>query len=168
MRRLGLDEVWWLVSPQNPLKGAAGMAPMRARLASARAVARHPRVKPMDIEVRLGTRYAVDTVRALKVRFPKVRFVWLMGADLLCELHRWKDWRGLAGAVPLVVVGRPGFVGPGLRAPASLWLRRWRRRGSRWTEGEPPAMFLLDIRQTPLSATMQRLAEPDWARRFGA
>jgi nicotinate-nucleotide adenylyltransferase len=159
--------VWWLVSPQNPLKDKAGMAPLKARLASARAVARHPRIRPTDIELKLGTRYAVDTVSALQKRHPKVRFVWLMGADLLPQLHRWHRWRALAQAVPLVVMARPGFAGPARLSPAMRWLGRWRRPVSRWTDAGLPAIILLDIRQTPLSATQRRAQDPDWARRFG-
>jgi len=171
MRRLRLDEVWWLVSPQNPLKDADGMAPMAARLGSARAVARHPRIRPTNIEAALGTRYAVDTVAALQRRYSGVRFVWLMGADLLGELHRWRRWRTLARMVPMVVMARPGYRGAAIRSPAMAWLRRWRRpagAAARWTELGTPAIIMLDIRETPLSATARRAAEPDWARRFGA
>jgi len=170
LRRLRLDELWWLVSPGNPLKSKDGMAPLAARLGSARVMARHARIRPTDIEAALGTRYAVDTVRALQRRFAGVRFVWLMGADLLPELHRWRRWRDLARLVPMVVMARPGFAGPARKAPAMAWLRRWRRpagMAARWTQGRLPAIILLDIRQTPLSATARRAADPDWARRFG-
>jgi len=169
MRRLRLDEVWWLVSPQNPLKPAKGMASLKARLASARAMARHPRIRPMAIEAALGTRFAVDTVAALQRRRPEANFVWLMGADLLGELHLWQRWRALARLVPIVVVARPGYVGAALRGPAMAWLRRWRRpaaAAARWDEAGIPALFILDSRQSRLSATERRAADPDWARRF--
>ena len=169
MRLLGLDEVWWLVSPQNPLKPVAGMAPMAARFASALAMARHPRIRPMLIEAELGTRYAVDTVTALKRLRPDIAFIWLMGADILPELHRWHRWRAFARAVPIAVLARPRYMGAALVSPAMAWLGRWRRPlGSirDWTRWTPPAIIVLSIRQTPLSATAIRAADPDWAEAF--
>ena len=97
MGALGLDEVWWLVSPGNPLKDKAkDMAPYDARLASARLMARRSRIKPTDFEAVTGTRYTVDTLKALMKRFPRHRFIWLMGEDTVAQFHQWKDWRGLA------------------------------------------------------------------------
>jgi nicotinate-nucleotide adenylyltransferase len=171
MRTLGLDEVWWLVSPQNPLKAVNGMAGLGARLASAEAVARHPRIRPTTVEVELGTRYAVDTVAALKRARPNTRFIWLMGADILPELHRWRRWRRFARLLPIAVLARPRFMGPALASPAMGWLRRWRQprgQAARWTEWPTPAIVILEIRQTPLSATALRAADPDWYRRYGA
>jgi len=112
LRRLGLDRVWWLVSPGNPLK-ARGPAPMAARLARARALMSHPRVVITDIEARLGTRHTARTLARLKALYPGVRFVWLMGADNLAGFHRWEDWERIAQAVPIAVFARPGA---GLRA----------------------------------------------------
>jgi nicotinate-nucleotide adenylyltransferase len=169
IRALGLDEVWWLVSPGNPLKPAAGMAPLAARLASARAMARHAPIRATAIEARLGTRYTVDTVRALQRRHPHVRFVWLIGADNLAQFHRWRDWRGIARAVPIAVVARPAYMGVALAGPAMAWLRRFRRRpeqARRWTMWRLPALVLLRFRLDPSSATSLRAADPDWARRF--
>ena len=175
MRLLGLDEVWWLVTPQNPLKPAAGMASLAARLASARAVARHPRIRPTGIEVELGTRFAVDTVTALQRRYPANRFIWLMGADILPQLHRWHRWRALARRVPIAVLARPRYMGAALVSPAMAWLRRWRQPSQResgrardWTTWTLPAIIVLDIRQTALSATAIRAADPDWANRLNA
>ncbi len=168
MRRLRLDEVWWLVSPQNPLKPARGMASIGARLASATAAARHPRIKAMTIEIDLGTRFAVDTVAALRRRQPDVRFIWLMGADILPELHRWRRWRAFARTVPIAVLARPRYEGPALAAPAMAWLRRWRRpeaQAGDWTRWTLPAIIFLNLRQTALSATAIRAADPDWHRR---
>jgi nicotinate-nucleotide adenylyltransferase len=168
MRLLGLDEVWWLVSPQNPLKPAAGMAPLEVRLASAEAAARHPRIKVTAIEADLGTRYAVDTVAALKAAFPAVRFIWLMGADILPELHHWHRWRAFVRSVPIAVVARPRYMGPALVAPAMAWARRWRRppgAARDWTRWTLPAIIVLEIRQTALSATAIRAADPRWADR---
>lgn len=169
MRLLGLDEVWWLVSPQNPLKSSRGMASLGARLASAVAAARHPRIRPMVIEVELGTIYAVDTVAALRRRRPDVDFIWLMGADILPELHRWRRWRRFAASIPIAVLARPGYRGAACLAPAMTWLRRWRRPRSaarHWTGWTAPAIILLDIRTTPVSATAIRAADPEWARRL--
>ncbi len=107
MKRFGLDGVWWLVSPGNPLK-ARGPAPLEQRMARARAVMQHPRVTVTDIEARLGTRYTAQTLAALQAHYPGVRFVWLMGADNLAQLHRWQDWRWIMGNVPVGVLARPG------------------------------------------------------------
>ena len=167
MRLLGLDEVWWLVSPQNPLKDRAGMAPHGVRIAFARAVARHPRLRVSGIETEMDTRYAVDTVRALQRRYPKMQFVWLIGADNLLQLHRWREWRQLAWAVPIAVLARPGYTDGSLRVPAMAWFRRWRHRASdagAWRDWKLPAIVMLDIRLSPLSATQLRARDPDWAR----
>ena len=168
LRLLDLDEVWWLVSPQNPLKPAADMAPLAARLASAHRAARHPRIKPSAIETELGTRYAVDTVAALQYRYPKARFIWLAGADILPELHRWHRWRGLLRRLPIAVLARPRYMGRALRAPAMAWARRWRRQqgtATHWPDWTLPAIVVLDIRATPVSATAIRAADPNWATR---
>ncbi|MCW1956464.1 nicotinate-nucleotide adenylyltransferase [uncultured Lentibacter sp.] len=106
LKRFGLDEVWWLVSPGNPLK-AEGPAPMAQRMAQARAVMVHPRVRISDFEARAGTRYTAETLRALMAVYPKVRFVWLMGADNLAQFDQWRDWRWIIEAVPLGILARP-------------------------------------------------------------
>ena len=106
---LGLDEVWWLVSPGNPLKPKRGMAPLAARVRSAREAARRAPIKVTAIERELGSAYTIDTLRALKRRFPRRRFVWLMGADNLAQFHLWKDWRGIAAEMPIAVIARPGY-----------------------------------------------------------
>ena len=169
LRRLGLDEVWWLVSPQNPLKPAAGMAPLSARIASARAAARHqPRIMVSAIEVELATRFAVDTVAALQHRHPRTRFVWLVGADILPELHRWHRWRDLMRAVPVAVLARPRYAGAALRSPAMAWARRWRRRAdvaAGWSEWSLPAIVVLGTPANPASATAIRAVDPNWAVR---
>ncbi|SDY45157.1 nicotinate-nucleotide adenylyltransferase [Jannaschia faecimaris] len=107
LKRLGLDRVWWLVSPGNPLK-ARGPAPLSQRMAQAQGVMNHPRVDVTDIEARLGTRYTSRTIAALRKRYPRVHFVWLMGADNLAQFHRWQDWRGIMTSVPIAVLARPG------------------------------------------------------------
>jgi nicotinate-nucleotide adenylyltransferase len=162
---LGLDEIWWLVSPGNPLKAKQGMAPLRARLASARLAARGAPIRVTAIERTLGTIYTADTLARLVRRFPKRRFIWLMGADNLAQFHRWRDWRRIAALVPIAVVTRPGYGGAALKAPAWGWLRRFVRPASMartWTMWRPPALVLLSLPPDPTSATALRAANPDW------
>ena len=165
-RALGLTEVWWLVSPGNPLKaGAADMAPLAARLASARAMARRAPIRPTAIEARLGTRYTVDTLAHLIHLYPRRRFVWLMGADNLAQFHRWRQWRRIARLLPIAVIARPGYEASALNAPAMGWLRRFvRPAGQRmtWTTWSLPALVLLRFRPDPTSATRARASDPDW------
>ena len=162
---LGLDEIWWLVSPGNPLKPQRGMAPLPARLASARRMARGARVEATAIERELGTVYTVDTLARLVRLYPKRRFIWLMGADNLAQFHRWRDWRKIAALVPIAVVTRPGYDGPALKAPAWGWLRRFVRPAAtarNWTMWRPPSLVLLSLPPDPTSATALRAANPDW------
>ena len=119
LRRLGLDAVVWLVSPQNPLKGERGTHPLAARMASAARYARGPRMQVSDAESRMGVRHTVDTVRALKARHPGVRFVWLMGADNLLTFHRWRGWTDIMAELPVAVVARPGALLKSRFAPAA-------------------------------------------------
>lgn len=171
IRALALDEVWWLVSPGNPLKPAEGMAPFAARLASAKAMARRAPIRASDIEVRLGTLYTVDTLHAIVERHPETRFIWLMGADNLGEFHLWRDWRRIAATVPIAVIARPGYDDAALAAPAMGWLRRYQRPACQakvWTEWSVPALVLLRFRPDPTSATQLRAADPAWDRRFSA
>lgn len=140
LARLGLDQVWWLVSPQNPLKTQAGMAPFAERFAGAkRLTAGDPRIVVSDLEARLGTRYSIDTMRALKRRFPRLSFVWIMGADILAEMPRWKRWRELLGLMPIVVFHRPGFAAMALGGPAAARLRRHRKAARVLADARAPA-----------------------------
>lgn len=107
IKAFGLDRVWWLVSPGNPLK-ARGPAPLARRIAAARRIMAHPRVDITGIEARLGTVATADTLARLRALYPGVRFVWLMGADNLAQLHRWQRWRSIMETVPVGVVARPG------------------------------------------------------------
>ena len=107
LKRLDLDRVWWLVSPGNPLK-TRGPEPLDKRMDRAREVMRHPRVEITDIESQLGTRYTAQTLARLRRLYPNVRFVWLMGADNMAQLHQWQDWRGIMETVPIGVLARPG------------------------------------------------------------
>ena len=168
LARLGLDEVWWLVSPQNPLKPVAGMAPVPRRLAEARAVARHPRIRVTDLEARLGTRYTAATLLRLTRRFPGNRFVWLMGADNLAQIDRWRAWQQIFHLVPVAVWARPSYC---FRALAAKAARRF--AGARLHENagrllpatDPPAWVFVHGRLNPLSATAIRTS-PE-ARRGG-
>jgi len=162
-----LDEVWWLVSPGNPLKRDAGMAPLPARFASARAAARGLPIRVTAIERELGTRYTIDTLRALRRRYPHLRFIWLMGADNLAQFHRWRGWRNIAALVPIAVIGRPGYDARAHSVRAMGWLRRFVRRpdqAGKWTEWRPPALVLLKLPPDPTSATALRAAKPHWHR----
>ena len=168
---LALDEVWWLVSPGNPLKPAAGMAPLAARFASARRQARRAPIRVSAIERELGTRYTVDSLRRIVRRWPERRFVWLMGSDNLAEFSRWKDWRGIARSMPIAVIARPGYDRRALATPAMAWLRRFRksaasvRNRSRWSA---PALVYLRFDPDSRSATAMRRGDPQWASRFPA
>ncbi|MGH6707034.1 MAG: nicotinate-nucleotide adenylyltransferase [Sphingomicrobium sp.] len=169
MEALKLDEVWWLVSPGNPLKPAKGMAPYAARLASARLKARRSRIRVSDFEARAGTRYTVDTVAALLRRWPRTRFIWLMGEDTVAQFHQWKDWRGLASMVPIAVLSRPGYDDDARAARAMGWLRRFVRPAAtarRWTDWSAPAITFLRLPPDRTSATRLRALNPDWHRRF--
>ena len=145
------------------------MAPLTDRLASAAAAARHPRIHATDIEQKMGTRFAVDTIAALQQRYPQHRFIWIMGADNLVQFHRWKTWRTLAKRVPIAVVSRPHYIGRSYLAPAMAWLRRFRRRSRtamQWTEWRLPAIVVIPIRLDPRSATAIRNRDPRWAERL--
>lgn len=107
MKRLGLDAVWWMVSPQNPLKSTKDMAPLAARMQSARRASHHPKIVVTDIEQHLGTRYTADTLARLRQYFPQTRFVWLMGTDNLRQVHRWQDWQEIFEKHPVCVLDRP-------------------------------------------------------------
>ncbi len=154
---LRLDTVWWLVSPQNPLKSDSGMAPLADRLAAGRAMATaDDRIVVTDIERELGTRYTVDTLRAIKARFAEVRFVWLMGADILMEIPRWKQWRTVFRTVPIAVFARPSYS---FRAETGYAARRFaaarveERKASSLAERRPPAWILLKTPLHPASAS---------------
>ncbi|MBF9151014.1 nicotinate-nucleotide adenylyltransferase [Novosphingobium jiangmenense] len=169
LQALRLDEVWWLVSPGNVLKPVEGMAPLAARLASARRQSRNAPIRATAIERELGTRFTVDTLRAIKRRYPKRRFVWLMGADNLAQFHRWKHWRQIASEMPIAVIARPGYDSAALASPAMAWLRRWRQRPGRFVSGamrSAPALTILRFDPDHRSASAIRAHDPDWSRRY--
>jgi|SRR5438270_583631 len=172
MAALGLDEVWWLVSPGNPLKeGAKDMAPFTARFAAARSLARRSRIGVSDFEQREGTRFTIDTVRRLKRRYPQHRFIWLLGSDTLPNFHLWRDWRDLSLEVPIAVIRRPGYDSAAHAARAMGWLRRFVHppgQAKQWTEWSAPAIIFLRLPPDPTSATAVRAQDPHWHRRTKA
>ena len=166
---LNLDEVWWLVSPGNPLKASEGMAPYAARIASARTMARRSRIKVSDFELKAGTVYTVDTVAALKKHHPDDAFIWLMGEDTVAQFHQWKHWRRLAAMLPIALISRPGYDDDARAARAMGWLRRFVHplaTARQWTEWSAPAIIFLRLPPDRTSATQLRALNPDWHRRF--
>lgn len=167
LKRLGLDEVWWLVSPQNPLKSDDGMEPLPTRVARARQLADHPRIRVDAPELLLGTRYTLDTVRALRRLYPRARFVWLMGADILPQLVHWLGWRELFSAIPIAAFARPGWSYPALASAAPRAFARYRMAAGqerRLASCEPPAWCFIPSRLDSHSATAIRAVRPRKAR----
>jgi nicotinate-nucleotide adenylyltransferase len=158
LKRLGLDEIWWLVAPQNPLKPVAGMAPLDDRLRQAQAVARHPYIRVIDVETPLGTRYTADTLAALGARFPHARFVWLMGADNLVQIPRWKEWQRIFRQLPIAVFARPTYCRRALAGKAAQRFARARIDGKErlLADRSPPAWCFVPMKLDPHSATAIR------------
>jgi nicotinate-nucleotide adenylyltransferase len=126
LRSLRLDQVWWLVSPRNPLKPQAPSSDLGRRVAAARARAAHPRLRVTAIEAALGTRYTAETLRRLAPRLRGVDLVWMMGADNLASFHHWRGWQAIAATVPIAVFNRPGLALSALVSPAAQALRNAR------------------------------------------
>src|SRR5580698_418701 len=161
LRRLGLDRVWWLVTPGNPLKDTKGLAPLATRVAAAQALAHHPRIDVTDLEAELGTAYTYETVSYLRRRCPGVHFVWIMGADNLRSFHRWQRWRGIAELVPIAVVDRlgPSFYSTvGVAAQALSHFRLPEIAAKTLPDRIPPAWIYLHGLKSPLSSTALRAA----------
>lgn len=159
LRALGLNEIWWLVSPQNPLKPADGMAPQDLRLATAVKTAAHRAIHVTGIEERLGTRYTADTLAALRCRFPARRFIWLMGADNLRQIPRWNHWDRIFRTVPIAIFDRSPYSHNVL---AGMAAKRFGRRRKPETQAgllaaaETPAWIFLHQERHPASATAIR------------
>ena len=172
MDALGLDEVWWLVSPGNPLKDKAETwRPMPRAWPRPALMARRSRIRVSDFEAKGGTRYTVDTLARLLRRWPRHRFIWLMGEDTVAQFHQWRRWRDLARMVPIAVVSRPGYDDDARAARAMGWLRRFVRPASQarnWTEWSAPAIIFLRLPPDRTSATRLRALNPDWHRRFAS
>lgn len=158
LRRLRLDQVWLLVSPGNPLKSRDGMAPLQTRLASARRLADGRRVLATAIEAMLGTRFTIDTLHLLSRRFPRVRFIWLMGADILSQLPRWRRWQEMLACIPVAVLPRPGYTRRALASRAARWMQHARRpeHAAVTLPGNAPGWVLLTTPENAVSATAIR------------
>ena len=156
LQRIGVDEVWWMVSPQNPLKPTEGMDPLSERLRAARCMARHPRILVTDIETRLRTRYTADTLQKLRRIYPNTVFVWMMGADNLAQIPRWERWIQIFRRVPVAVFDRTTYSFRSLAGKAARRFARWRippHRARRLSSVETPAWTFLHSRLHPASAT---------------
>ena len=159
LHRLGLDRVWWLVSPANPLKNSQDLASLSARTGAARERARHPRIEVTAVEAAIGARYTYETIRYLKRRCPGVHFVWIMGADNLATFHRWQRWREIAENVPIAIIDRPGSTLSATHSPAAVALAPYRRDESRsltFATQKPPAIIFLHGPRSALSSTVLR------------
>jgi len=156
LRLLRLDQVWWLVSPQNPLKSPAEMAALSLRLAAAQKVAAHPQITASALESDLKTRYTADTLAELRRRYPRTRFVWLMGADNLIQLRRWQRWRKIFASTPLAVFSRSPYSLRALGSVAARCYQRQRRperRAAVLAEQRPPAWVFFRNPWHPASAS---------------
>lgn len=125
LKKLRLDWVWWLVTPGNPLKENSTLPTLEKRMAMARPIARHPKIKITGVEASLGTRYTADTLEKLRQRAPRARFIWLMGADNLCQFSRWERWQDIAATIPIAVYDRPGYQLAAFSSKAAHRLRRY-------------------------------------------
>lgn len=158
IERLGLDEVWWLVSPGNPLKPVAGMAPLAERFASAAARAGGG-MRVTDIERAFGTRYTAEALRRLRARYPRLSFVWLMGADNLAQIPLWKYWSLIFRTVPVAVFARPHYLESALSGAASARFRDGRlpeRAARSLARHRPPAWMFIHSRLVAASASAIR------------
>ncbi|MEM8731748.1 MAG: nicotinate-nucleotide adenylyltransferase [Pseudomonadota bacterium] len=163
LRRFGLDQVWWLVSPGNPLK-ARGPAPLERRMAACRALAQHPRLRVSDFESQAGTRYTAETLAELMAVRPRVSFVWLMGADNLAQFDHWQDWRRIIGSVPLGVLARPGQRISARMSKAARVFRAARlpaRKASLLPHTAPPCWCFVNVPMSSLSSSDIR-DQGDW------
>lgn len=159
LRRLELDAVWWLVTPGNPLKDARTLAPLEQRLKASVDLENHPRIHVTTLESSLGTQFTADTLRAITSRFPAIHFVWIMGADNLATIHRWRDWRGIFATMPICAVARPGYTLKALASPAAQAFARNRvdpDDAALLPFLAPPAWTYLDDRLEPASSTAIR------------
>jgi nicotinate-nucleotide adenylyltransferase len=163
IKTLALDMVWWMVSPQNPLKPENGMAPLEERMAAAAELVHDRRIIVTDIEKRLGTRYTINTLTALTASFPEKRFVWIMGADNLLQFPRWKDWRRLFSTVPIAVFDRAPYSTEALAGHAASVFASSRyanRNAHRLADCTPPAWAFFHTPLHPASASDIRAGQP--------
>lgn len=161
LARLGLDRVWWIVTPGNPLKSRAGLPDLATRLAQCRTLARDPRIIATGFEAGLATTFTAATLGFLVRRLPGVHLVWIMGADCLAELHRWREWRRILATLPIAVIDRPGWHLKALASPAARAFAAGRlpqAKARRLAAAVPPAWTLLTGPLSPISSTAIRAA----------
>jgi nicotinate-nucleotide adenylyltransferase len=159
LKRLGLDRIWWLVTPGNPLKESGELSSTAQRVAEARRVAADPRIDVTAFEEAIGSHYTVDTLAFLKRRCPGVHFVWIMGADNLAGFHRWKGWRRIARMMPIAVIDRPGWTLKATRSRAAEALAPYRieeAKAPRLPRLTPPAWLFLHGPRSSLSSSELR------------
>ena len=164
LRRCGLHEIWWLVTPGNPLKDHSDLAPLEARVIKASAVADHPAIRVTAFERAAGLRYSADTIRYLGERRPDVHFVWMMGADNLASFHKWQEWRSIMQRVPVAIVDRPGDRLAASSSPAAQAFARFRideRALKSLATRDRPAWAFIRCPLDPTSSTQLRNAD-DW------
>jgi nicotinate-nucleotide adenylyltransferase len=158
LKKLGFDQVWWLVSPHNPLKNASSLETYEKRLASARAVAAgHPRIRVLDIEQEKTLHFSWQTIRYLQRRFPAAQFAWLMGADNLAQFHRWKKWQKIARQLPVIVFDRAPYSHTALRSRTYSYMHKFLLKSmdiNPWKTA--PSLAFVHLRRDPLSSTQLR------------
>jgi nicotinate-nucleotide adenylyltransferase len=161
LRRLGLDQIWWMVTPGNPLKKNGSLPPLAARMQAAAEIAAHPRIGISGAEAIFRTRYTEDLIRILKARDPTTRFVWIMGSDSLTDFHRWENWQTIASLVPIAVVNRPRSLGAPISSRAALAMARHRidtEDSATLPNRRPPAWVFLIGPRIKASSTAIRSA----------
>jgi nicotinate-nucleotide adenylyltransferase len=162
LKRLGLDQLWWLVTPGNPLKDHSGLADLDTRVAKVTQLARHPAMRVSALEAGLGSSFSARTIARLRAVRPGLSFVWIMGADNLAGFHRWQNWRGIMESVPVAVVDRPGATLSAMSAPAAQAFARHRwpeAEAGRIATAQPPAWVFLHGPRDPASSTDIRQRE---------
>lgn len=161
VKRLDLDQLWWLVTPGNPLKAHGELAPLKTRMNAAHTFARGPRMQVTSFEADLGTPYTAATLAFLRRRYPGVKFIWVMGADNLASFDQWQHWRKIATTFPIAVVDRPAWRLKALASPAAAALSRYRipeRLAGQLAKCRVPAWTYLTSRLSSQSSTALRLA----------
>ena len=156
MKLLNLDAIWWMVSPQNPLKSTKDMASLEQRIKSAKDVSNHPKIIVSDIETQLGTQYTADTLHALTQRFSRTNFVWLMGADNLHQIHKWQGWKKIFNTIPIAVFDRPPYGQSVTKAMAAEYFQQnflSETDAKLLVNTKVPSWTMLHIPLHPLSAT---------------
>ena len=162
IKRLELDQIWWMVTPGNPLKDTSVLAPLEARIKKCRAMTSHPKIKITAFEAKYKVRYTADTLRVVQRLRPRNDFVWLMGADNLADFHRWQDWREIANMMPIAVIDRPGSTLSYHSSQASIALSQYRideADAPLLSHMKPPAWTFLHGPRSSLSSTQLRAEE---------